>query len=729
MAHTPRADGWDSLSNGQLASILTPYWPQAELLQRRAQAFASQRPAIRTLMVRHCLALGLDLSDPFHPHPPPERLGQGEIRLGIAEPSGREFRASALEFNHGAGFFGDPGSGKSTAAGAVIEQYAALGYGAVVVERRGDLLGLAQRLSNALVIPIRRDRFNLLAPPHRLRVDQWLPVVASLLTVFFLMQAPGKMFASRLLAKTWKTALDRGLMPTINDFLELLSREKQPRGSSQEMMQLRIRDRADAVRQACGDEVVSVQQGFPLVEMAEQGRPVFIDARGVDSTIADFWCAARIIFPLYYSRMSCTDPFRQRKILIVCDEARSLIRARESGELPPFEELVTKLRGLNLGMLTCEQVPSSISRAVMASLRLRFGFRCAPPESRALAELLGLTREQAKELPHLPTGTAIARIGGDRISVPFRVRVQPGSGMAGDLDGDTMASVDTLIERSLRELEPHVASCVSITEMRASLKQVLEVQRTPRSKNASLTPPPNPLTGLTEVARMVLTRMASFFEETIAERCAVLGIDRNQEWRVRRELDQHGLIQEAGRLGKLVFFGLTEKGWECLERKGPKFKSGLAHEAVRRRLKRAIGTAIEGARFQSSGQFGGVQPDLTVKLPEGFRVAVQICHANSVEYEVDRLRQLARQPTLDRILMVAVDKKKAREMGEELQVQRGPAEAAPRDREDRTSAWGDRGSRKDGKIVVLDAETALSERIDWRSILLGQEPAGSKAER
>jgi hypothetical protein len=236
--------------------------------------------------------------------------------------------------------------------------------------------------------------------------------------------------------------------------------------------------------------------------------------------------------------------------------------------------------------------------------------------------------------------------------------------------------------------------------------------------------------GLSEDAVQVGDRICRFPEEYVEERCDALHFDRNREWRGRRSLDLRGMIQEAGRIGKQVIFEPTDRGKDWAKSRDislEKYKSGTLHHVIDKRLEQRIQEAVVGVAIRRGGVINGVQPDQVAMLPGGWRVPVQICVSNSVEYEARNLLRLAEDPNVDRVLIVAVNREKAERIARAIQELRDVQR--DRNRQGSEVAGGEREKEESGggdlkKIVVTDAGMALGLRFDWASVI-GSNSGGS----
>ncbi len=713
----PWAEGWEELHIQQLADKLRPYRDDIDELLRCAQAFPEEREAIRQLMAEECQARGQEFDDPFC-HPFPAQLGKGDIFVCNAEPSGLELRLGDAEVPLGFGLLGSSGTGKTTAGHNLVYRLWQRGFRLLIIDLRGDWLGLALMIHDLLVIPLKRLRLNPLCLSRHIPPEEWDRKIAARLTLDFLMKVPGKSYAVQMLQKLRADASRKNVEPTLPELFELVQRQAPRPGSSRDQIRERLLDRLDMVISGCGTDVLAVQRGHPLVEMIEQGRAVLLDLSRADRTVADF-LSSLLLHAIYEDRLhagALFDP--QRKcVVVVLDEQRGFLQKGDPTEQSELSLLVSRSRAVGVSLCVCEQHPSMLHPAVVNALHTRLAFRTKSPESAFVGYLLGLDKRQEEVLQSLEPGRAIASLGSEIFPTPFLVNVpllrEGGLRICTD---EEHAVLEAAVERSVQELSAFVVPWSPVVGV-------------PEKVQAGPSQAPQDQEPLTDYAVQAMQAIYRFFWETIDERCSRLGMDRGKEWRARGLLTRYGLIELVVKISKVEFFGATEKGLAWAKKRGIprlKFKSGLAHEVVIRRLRISIVAAELGASFKVHGTFQGVQYDLLILLPGGIVIACQVSATNSVKYESDRLVRLAAEPAVDAVLMVTLEKKAQRirkRVEEELikltaeasngtggsKEQCAPGEAMP-DAGERTT----RELLK--KIRIYDAAEVLNRKFDWRAL-------------
>lgn len=413
-------EAWEHAGLRDLAAMLIPYEPDTEQLVRYAEVLPEKRDKIKQMLVHRCIARGLALHDPFHPHPRVEQLQRGEIVVGTV-PGIAEFGMSLEELRTGAVIFGAPKAGKTTLVIHLIVQLLRFAVGCFVPDRRGDFFALAGKIPGAILIPFSEDRINPFEPPIGLTWRQWLPILAARLTYDLRLELAGFVYCYRLLLELYRRAESKGLLPTMHDFAELLERQHPTPRSSEEGYLQRLRARIIALISLLGEDAVNVQRGFPIEELLQHGRLVVKDLR-IDERVADFVTSIHL-FKLYFSRIY-QPSLSRRLVTVVLDEARNLIRAKshEFG-VPDIENLFTRSRYTALSLLVAEQVATVASDALLQSCWLKIAFNSSGVQQTEVGKLMGLSPDQTDMLSTLAPGRCIARLGGDRLPHPFPLQI------------------------------------------------------------------------------------------------------------------------------------------------------------------------------------------------------------------------------------------------------------------------------------------------------------------
>jgi len=267
------------------------------------------------------------------------------------------------------------------------------------------------------------------------------------------------------------------------------------------------------------------------------------------------------------------------------------------------------------------------------------------------------------------------------------------------VSANNKALLDGVIRRSLAELDK------AVVPRAAPEPEKPEPKRNGQQKQGRA--------GLDADEWRVFEHIVRFFDDIRRERLQALRIDENEDWRAMDELKRKGLVKEAGRVGRHVIPFPTEKGWALAEKNGlerPKFQSGPLHEALRRRLMRGLKSAVEGIDFRTNGVTKGVRQDLLALLPGGAVVALQVTVTNKPDYETERLVELARDESTDRVVLVAANKAKASAVRKELR---------KLEKKEKSASW----PRE--KVGVFDAGSVLDTDFDWRE-LVGLQSEGGK---
>lgn len=277
--------------------------------------------------------------------------------------------------------------------------------------------------------------------------------------------------------------------------------------------------------------------------------------------------------------------------------------------------------------------------------------------------------------------------------------------------------LNAIRRRSLKELNRDVVPRWKPDT--GNLEQVSRSDREPASSKEKHHPSASPQGEvlkkdiLSAEDHLLLERLGRFPQETIDERCTGMRLDRMDEWRIRKHLTHVGYVRLAGKMGKVEFWGVTEKGKYLVEQRGVQlgtWKSGLLHEVIVRRVEEDLQRQHPEMKAQRGGQCDGVQPDLTITGMSGGCAAVQVSVTNSSSNEAACAWRLAMLHAFTRVVMIVTSHRKLLEMGKAL-ARIGPGH----------------GLFADGKaapVDVLHAVDVLQGQVDW--LRLAGFPEGSK---
>jgi len=421
----------------------------------------------------------------------------------------------------------------------------------------------------------------------------------------------------------------------------------------------------------------------------------------------------------------------ETKVVLIIEEVHMHASWKKMSRFDIGEPVVVRVmrQGQNFGMscVVIDQSPSLLHGAVLANVATRIVMRLTnSPCVKAIGHSMGLTELQKEELVELPRRRALMQTADVPKALLIRVV---------DIQEHERPPEHELLERERLSLESldHFVPAVDVVEvLHADGKDEDDI-------------------GMKVIRgdmHKVLARICENPCELIEDRSDAVGIERAREGRAREKLLKVGLIEPGDKVGsKWLLYRPTGKGirWaQALGLEVPRFKSGVGHEYMVRRVTDSLGGFFgEEIEFFPPGEglgICGVQPDLLAGMhrsdvESGWRMAVQISRTNRARYEVDRATDLSRVAQIDLVVIVAKNK------GHRMDILRKIKEATSKEglfaRNSGQSGQGDsadasdavRGNHGQGAenpkeskthfqkgtapIQVVDFETSVSEAYDW----------------
>lgn len=417
----------------------------------------------------------------------------------------------------------------------------------------------------------------------------------------------------------------------------------------------------------------------------------------------------------------------EKEMVLLMEEAHAYIsneKIKRCGGEPLVIKQLRMGRKNFVYAVVVDQTPSLLPQAVLANLASRVVMRPTNDDcATAISLSMGLNRAQHDELVKLPRRLAIVQTAD--LPEPFLIRVV-------DIEERHRPPEEELLERERQSLAMlnHVMPGIDVADVLLGVKDEKEV---------------SVIRG--DMFR-VLARICEYPFEVIEDRSDAVGIERSRENRSRKKLVIIGMVELADKVGsKTVLYMPTDKGRRWAESLGievPRFKSGVGHEYMLRRVKDSLGGFFgEEIEFFSAGEslgISGIQPDLLAgmhrsEVESGWRMVVQISRTNKARYEVDRAVDLSRIAQIDLVVIVAKNKGHRRDILRKMK--EGSSKEGLFARNGGQSGQGDsadasdavRGNHGQGAenpkepethfqkgtapIQVVDFETSVSDAYDW----------------
>jgi hypothetical protein len=203
--------------------------------------------------------------------------------------------------------------------------------------------------------------------------------------------------------------------------------------------------------------------------------------------------------------------------------------------------------------------------------------------------------------------------------------------------------------------------------------------------------------------RKVLESIAAHPYYCCEKRAKEVGMSLAAENVARRILMNYGVIEEGGHFGnRRKLYALTTKGRDwCTDLKVPVLhhKGSLDHLACMHAVTTSILQASPKIVSCKSFSAEGVQPDAVLALPNGGRLAIQVCCSRNDAREAHNLLKLCENPGIDKVVLCGKDKVHTE---------------AVRRAVSRTC-----NGKIPDKLIFATAEECISSRVDWKMYLSG----------
>jgi len=342
------------------------------------------------------------------------------------------FDANRLLGGHIA-IFGQTWSGKSYAAGVLIEELVAKGIPVVVIDHMGEYLSLDKTPSGTpssikliKVSPIGgRDYVKITIDPEDLirepRALQALGITEAQLN---------------LLTDAYNEVKNSKRLSGINALRELL--RQVPVVRSSQVTSRSFRPYLYLIGRSYGYASATIDglrwklhllisrgilgSGYDVRDIVRRGYVTIVDLSEVDDAQVRTLVVANVLSKLLWARREDLIP----PTVVVLEEAHNYVSSDESPSSVLVRDLVRGARHYGLGIVLISQRPAGIHRDAVNVVNTHVLFRLKGTDLEYVRQFASLTREEVEEIPLLPEGVAyiagpIIR-GGHAIKVKIRAR-------------------------------------------------------------------------------------------------------------------------------------------------------------------------------------------------------------------------------------------------------------------------------------------------------------------
>lgn len=661
-------------------------------LEVRNLLLAFQRNPERAGMVRRglaalCRKAGVDPDDPSQFLPPrADKLPSDGIFLGHANGSGSPVRIPLRLFQRVVLLCGAPGRGKSTLLFSIIQQLIALAKKVVLFDFTGEHRSLCQLFGPDRLLAVSHKDIQANVWEARCDPQEHIQDMSDIFWEAVNMHEGSTHEMTQLVTELYR---ERGVFAGSKDFptqddverrLAQLVSDPRIKPGSRRSTWLESATRLKSVFAYLPGFRAKSSEG--LRKLFEKS--VIIDVSELSGIPLDFFCI--FIVKFLERETSGTFPDEVERVIIF-EEAHNVASAIKEKRLSFQEPYIVKcartLRKHGDGICYVDQAPASLSGALLSCVEITISFGVSGPQSiRAVQYLTGLSEDRARYLAELGDRQAVVQSGelgpAFLMNVP-EIQVPPRPSQQ-EVRGRMAPIVKALFPED-------VAKTVSVHDK--GLPRDTDKPRVP----AWFTPD----------VRKVLESIAARPYYCCEKRANEVGMNPAAENVARRTLMNYGVVEETARFGKgRKLYGLTPKGRDwCTELKIPIFhhKGSLDHLACVHAVVASILQASPKIVLCKSFSAEGVQPDAVLALPNGGRLAIQVCCSRNDDREADNLLKLCENPGIEKVVLCGKDKVHTDAV--------------------RRAVSTKRSGGLPNKLIFVTAEECVSNKVDWTMYLSG----------
>jgi len=484
--------------------------------------------------------------NPFQPYP--SHSLAGPIKIGKVfnprSPIVNFFGLSLQEINEHMFITGRSGIGKTTTFFIILANLVRLKIPFLIIDLKKDYRHLIRHIPNLLVFTWRDFKFNPLQPPPGTDVFYWIQYFVEIFfECFFPDSAPASKsaaleFLEKVYAKTKETYGDHAI-PSLFDVYDALKKET-GNSSLQSTYRARLHTLESRIRPLLRmlGPMLDCQRGYPLEDLLNCN--VVLELDGMTLENQDF-----TVNQFLYSILSYRLQKGQRnRLLHVClfDECKRVFGKEKASGNSMISHLVATAREFGEAIVSGDQMPSAIGRAIMANCYTKIVLNLSDPhDMKAMASALGLNPAQCRQLSRLPKGLGIVKLAG-RYPEPFLIQIP------------NYPIVKDVTDRELEQyMAPHLAS-LHFQPRSSPEEEVYGDEFSPDKPDEEATVEPNqeplqdpPLEeslGLSETEFMFLMDVKNRPFETIVSRYRSLKLTNYMGNKVKRILIEKEYLEE-----------------------------------------------------------------------------------------------------------------------------------------------------------------------------------------
>lgn len=269
----------------------------------------------------------------------------------------------------------------------------------VIFDRKSDYIALSENNDFSYLL-LEHVYFNILEPPPGVSFQQWLSILAEIISNFFDIRIAARTLITSAGLKLYEIYRNRGseLYPTLRDIYHFVKKITYPAISHHARHQETVINRLDSILTIFGDHICSHRKvNWDLLFSLSWA----LSLEGIPTDLQNFLITATVARILLY-RMANNLRSSELETLLVFDEASTVFRRwhelREG--TPLLLDYMAKAREFGIGFLIGSQTLSGMADSVLANTatKVLFGGFGLGSDYDVFAHSTGLNPEQKDQL-------------------------------------------------------------------------------------------------------------------------------------------------------------------------------------------------------------------------------------------------------------------------------------------------------------------------------------------
>ena len=346
-------------------------------------------------------------------------LGRGKARSGTSH----EFRLQLDDLRRHVSVIGMTGSGKSTTAGVIVRQVAAMGLPVMVLDWHNEHSELVKSVGGSVLSPGKDDfAINPMDMGHATEPAEHIEMVTDIFSDTYHFTHPQAYMFRNALQRCLSESGEREV-PTLASLVSAI--ESYPlRSAYDNETKVALLRRLVPLTQGHVGRAFNSPSSHTVDELLD--KVLCVELGHIRETLSRS-IFADILMKLVYE-MRVARKVRMEHLMMI-EEARNIAPVRRDEDPPSVgERMISELRKFGESMLFIAQFPSQVAPEVIKNSGVRIIHRVAWAEDlRLIRDSLNLTPEQLSYISSLGVGEAVVSL--TRLQKPLLVQVEAGGSL------------------------------------------------------------------------------------------------------------------------------------------------------------------------------------------------------------------------------------------------------------------------------------------------------------